>query len=194
MRLIGRHVAVFGLKNTGKSNLVQYLLSMPQYQGHLVYDLCQEHSALNRYVPSHRRGSEAEEELEEVAARTVTNQDREMRPDVFAVEEVSRFCSPQSQPPPAVYELVDLARHYRTGLLTVARRPAQVHADLVDLADTVIYFRLKGKNDRRALNRTIDGLGDVVRNLPDYHFARVTGDHRVYVHPPVPEMDTTGRL
>lgn len=194
MRLISHQVAVFGLKKTGKSNLVQYLMRMPQFGGHLVYDVTREHAPLKTYQPTHRRGDEAREELDEVLGRMVTRQDRDMRPDVVVVEEASRFCSPRRAPPPAMYDLLDLARHYRTGLVTVARRPAQVHSDLTELSDTLIIFRLTGKNDYRALNDIVDGLGDVVRALPEYHFARVTGDRKVYVHGPVPEMDTTGRL
>jgi len=194
MELVGRTTAIYGLKGTGKSNFTQWLLSRPQYAGHLVYDLCREHDRLKRYLPEHRRGDDAERELDTVVERMVTNQPRRLRPEVVAVEEVSRFSGPNSQPPESVYELVDLARHYGVGLVTIARRPAQVHTDLTELADNLIFFRLTGTNDRKKLNRMVDGLGDVVANLPDYHFARVTPDRRVFVHSPVPEMDTTGRL
>jgi len=194
MKLKSNATAVYGLKGTGKSNFVQWLLTRRPYQAHLMFDLCREHDALNRYVPTHRRGDEAEVELNELITRMVTGQRRNMRPEVVAVEEVSRFCGPNSPPPDSVYELIDLARHYGVGLLTTARRPAQVHSDLTELADNVIFFRLTGKNEYRALNRMVDGLGDVVRNLGDYQFARVTGDRRVFVHDPVPRMDTTGRL
>jgi hypothetical protein len=196
MKLKGRHTAVFGLKGVGKSTWVQYMMGLPQFRhSHLVYDVCREHSGtLTTYVPRHRSGDEARAELDGAVERLVTQQERDMRPDVLVVEEVSRFCGPHSRPPPALYELIDLARHYDVGLVTVARRPAQVHSDLVDLADNSVYFRLTGKNDRRALDRTLDGLSDVVRNLPKYRFARVTGDMRVHVHDPVPEGDTTGEL
>lgn len=195
MRLIGKTTSVYGLKGTGKSNLVQYLARLPQFGGHLVYDVTREHSGrLNTYIPTNREGEAAREELNQVIRRMVTNQEREMRPDLVVIEEMSRFCSPNQRPPSAVYELLDLARHYRVGLVTVARRPAQVHSDLTELADNVMYFRLVGKNDNRALDQTLTGLSEVVKNLPDYHFARLTPDRRVMVHPPVPEQETTGRL
>jgi len=194
MNLKRNATAIFGLKGTGKSNIVQYLLSRERYRAHLIHDLCREHDTLKRYVPQYRRGDEANEELDQAIERMVVGQKRNMRPEIVAIEEISRFCSPQKAPPNAVYELIDQLRHYDVGLITIARRPAQVHSDVYELADNIIFFRLTGKNDYRTLNKIVDGLGDVVRNLPDYHFVRVTGDRRVFVHSPVPEMDTTGRL
>lgn len=195
MKLKGKATAVYGLKGTGKSNFIQYLLTRPAYRdGHLVYDVCREHAKLKRYVPDNRRGDEGRAELDTVVGRMVVNQPREMRPEILTIEEMSRFCSARQRPPAAVYEVVDLARHLGVGLVTIARRPAQVHSDLTELADNIIIFRLTGKNDYRRLNEAVDGLGDIVRNLGEYEFARVTPDRRVFVHDPVPEMNTTGRL
>jgi len=194
VRLKRRQTAIFGLKKEGKSNLLQYLLTRERYRSHLVYDLNGEHEELNRYVPTHHRGEKAEKELDEVIRRTVTGQDRDMRPELLAVEELSRFCGPNSPPPEELYELIDRNRHYGVGLLLVARRPAQVHTDVTELADNVLIFPLAGSNDRRKLNRMREGLGDLVLDdLPKYHFVRVTG-REITVHSPVPEMDTTGSL
>jgi len=188
------HTAVFGLKGEGKSNWTQWLLSKPQFSAHLIYDLCREHDVLNRYIPTHRRGDKAADELNEVATRMVVGVDRDRRPEIFALEELSRFCGPNSPPPEAVYEIIDMNRHYGVGLVTVARRPAQVHTDITELADNIIIFPLSGSNDRRKLNNTIDGLGDtVVDELGEYEYVIAQGrDYKI--HRPVPEMDTTGRL
>jgi hypothetical protein len=194
MRIKERQTVIFGLKKEGKSNLLQYLLTRPAYENHLVYDLNGEHSGFNRYMPTHHRGEDAETELNELLRRNVTAQDRDRRPEVVAVEELSRFCSPRSPPPEELYELIDRNRHYGVGLVLVARRPAQVHTDVTELADNVLIFPLAGANDRRKLNRMVEGLGDLVLDdLDRYHFARVSG-REVTVHSPVPEMDTTGRL
>jgi hypothetical protein len=197
LHLKDRSTAVFGLKGTGKSNLVQYLLTRGRYQAHLMYDVCREHQRLNTYTAEYRHDEgddEAREELNTVTERMVTGQVRDMRPEVYAVEEMSRFCSPQKAPPPAVYDLLDLARHYGVGVLALARRPAQVHNSVTEMADNLIFFRLTGSSDYNALNKIVDGLGDVVRSLDDYEFAWLTPDRRVYVYSPVPEMETTGRL
>lgn len=188
-----RQTAVFGMKREGKSNWLQWLLSHSGYQSHLVYDQTREHDALNRYLPTHKRGSEATQELGEVTRRMVVENDRERRPEIYAVEEMSRFCSPNSPPPEAVYDLIDQPAHYGVGTIFVARRPAQVHTDILELATNVVIFYLGGDNDHKKLNSHLSGLGDTVRELGRYEYVVVQG--RDYeVHSPVPEQDTTGRL
>lgn len=194
MNLLGKHTAVYGLKGVGKSNWTQWLCRRPAMRNHLIYDVCREHSGMHRYIPEHRHGDEAEAELNGVVERTITNNNRDRRPDMFVLEEASRFCGSRSPPPEALYDVIDLSRHYGVGLVSIARRPAQVHSDLTELADNVIIFRLTGKNDYKALERMVEGLGDTVRSLDDYQFARVTPDRKIRVHDPVPEMDTTGAL
>jgi len=193
MKLKDSHTAVFGLKGEGKSNWLQYTLTQSQYENHLVYDVTKEHDALNRYTPKHRRGSDAFDELGAVTSKLVVNADREQRPEIFGIEEMSRFCGTNSPPPEAVYDLIDMNRHYGVGILMVARRPAQVHTDVMELADNVVIFYLDGENDIRKLNAWRSGLGDTVRDLDPYHFV-VTQGRDWSVHKPVPEMDTTGNL
>lgn len=185
---------VFGLKHAGKSNWIQHVLNQPQYNSHLVYDVCQEHDILNQYVPTHRRGKEAVAEFDNVAEELVLGVERERRPEVLALEEASRYAPNSGKTSGALMELVDLNRHYDVGLVGCARRPAQVNTDTVEMADQLIVFRLTGKNDVRRLNREADGLGDAARQLDDYHYIVVGGDRKWEVHEPVPEMDTTGKL
>lgn len=194
--LKGSQTAIFGLKGSGKSNWLQFVLDQhaDKYQNHIMYDVCREHDSLNRYIPSNRVGEEAEAELDGVLGQLVVNQDREYRPELVAVEEVSRFCSPNSRPPGNMYELVDLNRHYGVGMLTIGRRPAQIHTDLTELADNVIIFKLTGKNDYRRLEAEVEGLGDAVRSLNEYEYVYLGKGREYHIMEPVPEMDTTGRL
>lgn len=187
---------IFGLKSSGKSNFLQWLLDHHDhlYSSHLVYDVCREHDVLNRYLPTHRRGDEAEAELNGSLEQLVIEVDRDQRPEIVTIEEISRFCSPRSPPPEAVYEMIDMNRHLDVGLVGIARRPAQVHPDLVELAENLIIFRLTGKNDHKRLEREVEGLGDAVRDLDDYEFVYVGPDRSYTVCSPVPEMDTTGSL
>jgi hypothetical protein len=185
---------VFGKKGTGKSNWVQYVLQRSAYRAHLMFDVCAEHDALNRYVPEYRRGEQATAEVEQVVNSMVLNVDSDRRPDLLAVEEVSRFCSPRTPPPEPLYELVDMNRHYGVGLLGVARRPAQVHTDMVDLADNLVIFRLTGAADKRRLRNISEGLDEAVAGLDDYQYVQVRPDGAYVVRDPVPEQDTTGDL
>jgi len=194
MKLKNNQTMIFGLKGGGKSNFFQYLLSKPQYQNTLVYDVCREHAGYNRYIPEHTRGKEAIAEFDGVTSRLITDVDRNQRPELFAIEEVSRLAPTSGRQADSLMELVDLNRHYGIGLLGVARRPAKVNTDLTELADNLVIFRLTGKNDVRRLNQEADGLGDKARQLDDYHFIHVRPDRSYTVHAPVPEMDTTGNL
>lgn len=193
MKLIGKHTMILGKKGEGKSNFLQYVLSQEQYQNHLVYDMCQEHGEQNRYLPEHRRGKEAQTEFGEVLARFVVDNDRGLRPDLFVGEEMSRIAKNKGSTPEALYELIDLNRHYGTGFIGLARRPAKVNTDLIELADNVVLMYMDGDNDVKKLNRFKSGLGDAVSDLPEYHYITVS-DRDWQVHDPVPEMDSTGRL
>lgn len=193
MELVGRHTVVLGKRGEGKSNLVQWLLS--QVPNHLVIDVCREHDAdfVNRYLPEHRSGEEARTEAGEVVKRTVTEQDRARRPDLLVLEEASRYAPNKGGTHDSIMDAIDLGRHYGTGTLAVARRPAKIDTSIVELADTVITFYVDGKNDVRALNSFKSGVGDRAKELDPYHFLRIEG-RNVTHHQPVPEMDTTGEL
>lgn len=194
MNVIGQHTMVFGKKKEGKSNWVQWLIS-EHIPNHLVYDICREHDVdgVNRYLPEHRSGEEARAELGGVIEATVTENDRDRRPDLFIAEELSRTAPNGGGAHDAVFDLIDLNRHYNVGFLGVARRPAQVDTTAVELADNLIVFYVDGHNDVSKLNSIKDGLGDRACELEPYHYLHVSG-RQVTEHEPVPEMDTTGEL
>lgn len=188
-----RHTVVLGKKKEGKSNWVQYALTRPENSRHLVYDTVREHQNLNRYIPTNRKGDKGKSEFNGVTERFITEQDRDRRPHIYAVEEASRVAPNRGSIPDAWMELVDLNRHYDVGLMAVARRPAQMDTDTVELADTLVVFYVDGKNDVRRLNEIKDGLGDRANDLDPYHYLTVQG-RELEEHQPVPEMDTTGEL
>lgn len=193
----GRQGMVLGKKGQGKSNFVQHLLTQDRYRNTLVFDTNREHANTNlpRYVPKHRRGDKARAELGEVLSRyVVTDREyRDIRPDLVVLEELSRYAPSRGSMAEELGEFIDLARHYGVGLIGVARRPAQVDTDTVELADWLVIFRVDGDNDVKKLNRLSSGLGDAAADLPDYHFLVYDGADWA-VHEPVPEHDTTGAL
>ena len=194
LKLKNNHTMVFGLKGSGKSNWVQYVLNQPAYQAHLMYDVCREHEPLRCYLPEHRRGDKAIAEFNEVLNRMIIEVEREQRPEVLAIEEVSRLAPNRGGSPESLLELIDLNRHYGVGVVGVARRPAQVDTDLVELADNLIIFKLTGKNDYRRLESEKRGLGDAARELGEYEYLVVNGKREYETHRPVPKMNTTGTL
>lgn len=186
---------VFGLKGAGKSNFVQWLvLNHDAYRNHLVYDVCREHDVLDRYVPDNRSGKKARAEFGGVLERLVTDAPRELRPDLVVGEEVSRYAPNSGGTPDQLMDLVDLNRHYGVGFLGVARRPAKVDTTLVELADHIVVFAVRGKNDRRRLNEEAPGAGDAAAEMDPYEYLVISGDRTWQQYGPVPEMDTTGEI
>lgn len=196
IELFGKHSLIFGLKGTGKSNLVAHILDQPIYENHLVYDLAQEHAdnANHRVVPDHTQPPESTEEFQQAFSALVTENEREMRPDLFVGEEVSRYAPNNGKAPEALLDLADQSRHYGVGFLGTARRPAQVNTTLVELADYIVVFRVRGKNDVKRLNAEADGLGDRARELDPFEFIVVDSMRDSAIHEPVPEYETTGEL
>lgn len=197
MDLIGKHTMVFGLKGAGKSNFTQWIIDdHDAYRNALVYDVCREHgnTEVARYIPTHRSGKESRAEFGAVIAKYVTENHRDARPDLVVAEEVSRVAPNSGATPDQLLDLIDMNRHYNVGFLGVARRPAQVDANLVELADNIIVFAVRGKNDRKRLNNEAPGAGDAAAKMDKYHFLRITPDRRFEIHKPVPEKDSTGKL
>ena len=195
MKLLGRHTAVFGLKGQGKSNWIQWVVSDHEaYRNTLAYDVCREHAVLDRYLPEYRSGDKARAELGQVVSQFITNNHRSLRPDLFVIEEASRVAPNGGGAADELMDLVDLARHYGTGIMLCARRPAKVDTNLVEMADNIIVFNLRGKNDVKRLNNEAPGAGDAAKKLSDYEYLRIDSGREWTRHSAVPEMDTTGRL
>lgn len=192
--LLGKHTVIVGKRGCGKSNMMQYMLSQPIARNTLVWDINHEHDQHDRILPDHRKGEELREEFGEAVHRMVTGNKRELRPDLFAVEEANRVAPNSGKTPEPWIDLIDRGRHFGTGTLAIARRPAQLDTDTVELADNLIVFRVRGKNDVSRLNREADGLGDAAAELDRFECILLPdfGDWRKLKQ--LPEMNTTGKL
>lgn len=195
----GQQIVVTGHRGAGKSTFIQHLLDMGP-PGALVIDTNREHDGYDRYLPEHRRGEEGKAEINGVVERAVTDNDPERRPGHVVIEEANRYVPNRGSIPPAVGEIVDLGRHYETGISDgvtvtyVTRRPSQLDADVMELADYIVAYRTRGRNDKKRLNDEAPGLGDAAADLDDYHFILVRPDRSYQTMRPVPEGDTTGSI
>ena len=195
--LAGKQVVVCGHRGAGKSTWIQHAVSdAPVF----VYDMNREHDHLPRYLPNHRRDDECKAEVDGVISRLVTDNAPHSRPGVVVLEEANRYVPNRGKIPAAVGELVDLGRHYETAVadgvsvLYVTRRPAQLDPDVMELADYLVVYRIRGKNDKKRLNKEASGLGDAAAGLSDYEWILVDTDRTWTRMKPVPEGDTTGSL
>ena len=195
----GQQVVVAGHRGAGKSTWIQHVADVLG-SGVVFYDMNREHEHFDRYVPDHRRGDEMDAEADGVIGRLVVDNDPARRPGAVVLEEANRYVPNRGNIPESVGELVDLGRHYETAITDgvsvfyVTRRPAQLDADVMELADYLVVYRVRGKNDVKRLNDEAPGLGDAARELDDYHYLLVRPDRSWVRMAPVPEGDTTGSL
>jgi len=168
LKLARKTFAIFGYKGGGKSILGK---TIAQTYGAkcLVYDTlheCPQQAAFHSYPPKNRY---SETELESVVALLKANKAYRM----FIIDEANRFCPPKPRPlPQGIADLNDWCRHpqFNMSVGYIARRPVQINTDLTELCDYLFLFQLGGKNDIKYLNDLRHGLGDVVQNLPPFHY------------------------
>lgn len=187
VNLSNKRFCIFGLQGSGKSVLLKTLVR--QEPSHMIYDVHHEHAGLNRYFVQHRQVDRRRKdapgiiELDNFVNRLVL-ESKQVR--LFVLEEANRYCPNKYPLPASILVLNDDQRHDRIAFGSIARRPAQLNTDLVELAHYLFIFQLTGRNDYQFMEDTAMGLGDVVRDLLPYHFVVVPPRRSdYYVHKPV---------
>ena len=184
---------VFGLQGSGKSNWTKaFLLQHPQ---HLVYDTMREYQDFNTYTPHFPDGSpESCEELSSFIEAFVTSETPGAKKlKVLAIDEINTYCPNRVPLPRGMVGLNDKSRHFDISFLGIARRPAQVNTDLVELAHYIVIFNLKGVNDEAYFEQIRRGLGETVTKLPPFHYALVDQNREVTICKPCKNMDPGGK-
>jgi len=183
LKLTRKTWCVFGYKEGGKSILGKFIGSA-YAEKCLYYDTLHEiptSAKFHSYTPKNRQSIA---ELEMVIGLIKKNK----RYRMFIIDEANRFCKPKPTTlPQAVADLNDWCRHpqYNLSVGYIARRPVQLNTDLTEIADYLFIFQLGGVNDIKYLNSMRSGLGDMVQNLPKYHFVVVRPDRTWQVMTPV---------
>lgn len=174
IELFEKVTCIFGLRGSGKSALMHSLASQYGPEA-LIYDSQHEFppdSTYNIYRPKNRYSID---ELFSIIHGMTLKRDPKNpypRPKIIAIDESNRFFrGSHAALDPRMVDLNDSVRHYpyNIGLVLIARRPTQLHPDVVGLADNVICFQLSGKNDIQYLNDLYVGMGDEVQKLKKYH-------------------------
>jgi len=183
LQLTRKTWAVFGYKQGGKSTLAKWLAT--QYKDKcLYYDTLREvpgEALFHSYTP---KNSQNTGELEAIINLLKINHKYRM----FIIDEANRYCKPKPSPlPQTIAEMNDWCRHpqYNLSVGYIARRPVQLNTDITEIADYLFIFQLGGKNDIKYLNDLRDGLGDIARTLPAYHFLLVYPDRSYRICNPV---------
>ena len=186
MNLSEKRFCIFGIQGSGKTVLMHHILR--HYPKHLVvtphHD---EYKGCNRYLPTYKQYTGAAiEEINMVINKVVIPAAKKREISLFAIDEANTWTPNKQIMPRGIKDLNDNSRHYHLSFGVIARRPTQIHTDLVELAHHLFVFRLTGKNDYQYLESIVEGLGDVVRKLAPYHFALVDEHRNIEVIQPVP--------
>ncbi|MAF36578.1 hypothetical protein CL622_05680 [archaeon] len=183
LKLTRKTWAAFGYKGGGKSTLSQFIGA--EYGDKcLYYDTLHEvppEVGFHVFQPKNRQNVG---ELLSVIRLIQANK----RYRMLIIDEANRYAKPKPNPlPQAIADMNDWARHpqYNLSVGYVARRPTQLNTDLTEIADYLFIFQLGGKNDIKYLNDLRSGLGDVVQNLPPFHFVVVDQSRNWEVMRPV---------
>ncbi len=184
--LTGKTYVCLGVKGAGKSTLNDMILNIYGVDA-LYYDTLHEapeNAEYNIYQPADKYSVA---ELETVIGAILPpSKFAEPKFKLFCIDEANRFFRPYPSPlPPKAKELNDICRHFGMTFGCIARRPSQMHTDIIDLADYLFIYRLTGKNDMVYLENTVSGLGEAVRNLKQYEFVQVNPDKSFSVCQPI---------
>lgn len=176
---------VFGLQGSGKSELAAKIAQ--DFKNVFVYDPMNQFETLPNttcYVPQHKEYSKEMKAEVSTVVNYVLNT-LKPKPDLFIMDETSLFCPNKRPLPPGIQLLNDVHRHEKIDLMFVARRPAQIHTDLVELAKYIYIFLLSGRNDHMYLRNLNVELGSAVGKLEDFHYCKVDPKRHFEICPPI---------
>ena len=184
----GKRLVIAGRQGSGKTQLARHLAGLFDPARLTVYDpmrqfLGKPFEGAGVYHPKDTR---SRTEFDAWLRHTLPPKGRRSsKYDCVIVDESNIFMPMGRRLTPAMDSHVSLGRHFGTTLICVTRRLQQLHTDVVELADYLVTFRLRGANASRRLNEESPGLGIEARGLPPYHYAVSDGDGYT-VHSPVP--------
>lgn len=165
IELTGDIVTITGPPDSGKTNLARYMLQLPEYARHLVYDplFGFDPEVYNVIRPpklayKYRRYEEGNPELNKATDRFVLGPEPEKRPAYFAIDEAPRLLPNHKDAGPAVGELSDYNAHIDLGrgeqgigVWLMGQRFAAMNSHFENKATHNFVMGYKGKNDRETL-------------------------------------------
>jgi len=175
--LAEKRFAILGLPGSGKTVLAKSILaSNPR---HIVIDPNGEYAGFRRWRPK-RIGDQAE--LEAFMTEVVIP----WKPDLLMLDESNMYIPrAPARLSPAFTMIANINRHLGISVGTIARRPSQIHTDLLELSSYLFVFNLPGRNDRRALEDYHVGLGYKASEIPKYYFLVAEAGAGFTLHAPV---------
>lgn len=197
-------VTFTGPPDSGKSNLVKYMLTLDAYQSHLVYDPLfgfdpEEHNVIRPPDQSTkwRRYESGNPELNRAVDQFVIAKDDKPRPSYFIIDESGRLLPMGKPEGSAMGDLNDFNAHYGISVWVIGQRLAQINTDFENKATHHFVMGYKGKNDRQALKDLHTDLPDALDSIKardPYGFAYTGPNNDLRTFKAVPEVGSKAGL
>lgn len=194
-------VVIVGPPDSGKSNLAKYLLSLPQYRSHLVYDplFGFDENMYNVVRPpdkstQYRRYEEGNKHLNIACDKFIIDPPKEKTPKYFAIDECGRLLKNGKPEGDAMGELNDFNAHYGVGIWLMGQRLAQLNTDFENKATHYFVTGYQGKNDRRALKDIHEDLPEYLDATQQFGFTYVGKNNTIMNFRPVDKMNDKSQL
>lgn len=193
--LANKITIVVGPPDSGKSTLLKYLLTRPEYQRHLVYDPLfgfdpEKHNVIRppNKKTKWRRYEKGNPELNKAVDKFVLVDD-DKQPDYLVVDECGRLLPNHKEEGSAMGELNDFNAHYGMGVILLGQRLAQLNTDFENKATRYFVMGFAGKNDRSQLEDVHVDLPEYVEKNDDFGFTYVRiDDNSIHNFESVPEV------
>ena len=175
MKLLNKTTVIFGLRGSGKTTFAEFLADNAAFKC-IIYDTVREYPENKKFDVYRPKDPYSIAELvvflDYYIKRVGDTERKRPKYNLVVIDEGNRFAQGGgARLHPALVDLNDQLRHppYECGVVWIARRPTQMHPDIVALADNCVCFLLCGKNDIQYLNDLKVGYGDKVAELKPYH-------------------------
>ena len=181
-KLRGKRWCILGLQGTGKTELAKYIVR--KYRSHLVIDPMDEYTEFDTYVPHVKQyGQEAMDEIDLVINIAIIKNIDSL--EMIVIDEANRWLPSKRKLPPTLVSLADSCRHYDLSFGIIARRPAQIATDFIELSHYIFIFSLKGKNDKQWSASINSSMPEKITALGQYDFLIVTPEREIIPAPPL---------
>jgi len=198
-------VTFTGPPDSGKSNLVKYMLSLDAYANHMVYDPLfgfdpDEHDVIRppNKKTKWRRYEHGNADLNEAADRFVLDADAGVRPDYFVIDEAGRLLPNQKPEGGAMGELNDFNAHLGVSVWLVGQRFQQLNSDFKNKATHHFVMGYKGKNDKNYLTDIHEDAPEAIDRAKErwgqYAFVHIGPNGSLHELKPVPEMGAKSKI
>lgn len=196
-----------GPPDSGKSNLVKYLLSLDPYRRHLVYDPLfgfdpGDYNAIRPPTNDYkwRRYEDGNPELNKAVDKFIFDAPPEKRPSFFGIDEAARLLPLAKDEGPAMANISDFNAHIDLGdtmgmgVWLMCQRFAQLNTSLENKANHYFIMGVGGKNDRQAVKQLHPEVMDALQQTKDFGFVYIGPNESLRVFNPVDKMGEKARI